>query len=265
MSFAGQTVAITGASRGLGLPLARQLASHGARLALMARDGERLREAAAGLGNDTLLFPGDVTSENDCGQFIGEIVAEHGALDHLIANAGQSMWARFEEIENLELLRRLVEVNYLGVAHCIHAALPALRKSRGQVVVISSIQGKIGVPFHSGYSASKHALEGLVDTLRSELHGTGINFLQIYTDWIRGTGMRQNALGSDGQAVGDRKHDHRGAGVTVDECARAILRAMAKGRSSLYIPRKLQYVSCLKMFFPGLLRWGIRRRLDTQK
>ena len=184
---------------------------------------------------------------------------------HLIANAGQSMWARFEEIENLELLRRLVEVNYLGVAHCIHAALPALRKSRGQVVVISSIQSKVGVPFHSGYSASKHALEGLVDTLRSELHGTGINFLQVYPDWIRGTGMRQNALGSNGQAVGDRKHDHGGAGVTVDECARAILRTMAKGRSSLYIPRKLQYVSCLKMFFPGLLRWGIRRRLNTQK
>ena len=158
-------------------------------------------------------------------------IRDSGALDHLIPNAGQSMWARFEEIENLELLRRLVEVNYLGVAHCIHAALPALRKSRGQVVVISSIQGKVGVPFHSGYSASKHALEGLVDTLQSELHGTGINFLQVYPDWIRGTGMRQNALDSDGQAVGDRKHDHGGAGVTVDECARAILRAMAKGRS----------------------------------
>ena len=265
MSFAGQTVAITGASSGLGLHLARQLATHGARLALMARDGDRLREAAAGLGNDTLLFPGDVTSENDCRQFIGEIVAEHGALDHLIANAGQSMWARFEEIENLELLRRLVEVNYLGVAHCIHAALPALRKSRGQVVVISSIQGKVGVPFHSGYSASKHALEGLVDTLRSELHGTGINFLQVYPDWIRGTEMRRHALGQDGQPMGNRKRAHSDSGVSIDECSRAILRAMARGQSTLYIPRKLRYVQFLKMFLPKFLRWVIRRRLSAQR
>ena len=265
MSFAGQTIAITGASSGLGLQLARELATHGARLALMARDKGRLKEAAAELGDNTLIFPGDVTAENDCKQFIGKVIAEYGVLDHLVANAGQSMWARFEDIENLELFRRLMEINFLGVAHCVHSALAALRKSCGQVVVISSIQAKVGVPFHSGYSASKHALEGLVDTLRSELHGTGINFLQVYPDWIRGTGMRQNALGSHGQAVGDRKHDHGGAGVTVDECARAILRTMAKGRSSLYIPRKLQYVSCLKMFFPGLLRWGIRRRLNTQK
>ena len=265
MSFAGQTIAITGASSGLGLQLARELATHGARLALMARDKGRLKEAAAELGDNTLIFPGDVTAENDCKQFIEKVIAEYGVLDHLVANAGQSMWARFEDIENLELFRRLMEINFLGVAHCVHSALAALRKSCGQVVVISSIQAKVGVPFHSGYSASKHALEGLIDTLRYELDGTGINFLQVYPDWIRGTEMRRHALGQDGQPMGNRKRAHSDSGVSIDECSRAILRAMARGQSTLYIPRKLRYVQFLKMFLPKFLRWVIRRRLSAQR
>ena len=216
-------------------------------------------------GGEAKAVTGDVTQPEDCERLIAKTTERFGGIDFLISNAGLSMWAQFDEVKDLSIFRRLMEVNYLGLVHTLHFALPALKKTGGLIVSIGSIQGKIAVPAHSGYVASKHALEGLVDTLRSELHGTGINFLQVYPDWIRGTGMRQNALGSHGQAVGDRKHDHGGAGVTVDECARAILRTMAKGRSSLYIPRKLQYVSCLKMFFPGLLRWGIRRRLNTQK
>ena len=90
----------------------------------------------------------------DCKNFIGKVVDEYDALDHLVASAGQSMWARFEDVEDLSLYRRLLEVNFLGVVNCIHPALAALRKSQGQLVVISSIQAKVGVPYHSGYGAS---------------------------------------------------------------------------------------------------------------
>ena len=265
MSFAGQTIAITGASSGLGLQLARELATHGARLALMARDKGRLKEAAAELGDNTLIFPGDVTAENDCKQFIGKVIAEYGVLDHLVANAGQSMWARFEDIENLELFRRLMEINFLGVAHCVHSALAALRKSCGQVVVISSIQAKVGVPFHSGYGASKHALEGFIDTLHYELDGTGINLLEVYPHWIRGTELRKHALGPDAQPMGDRKRSHSDSGVTVDECARAILGAMARRRATLYAPWTLRYVQLIKNLFPGFVRWSIRRKVGAQQ
>ena len=264
MNFEGKSIALTGASSGLGLHLAREFASQGARLALMARDEVRLKKAAE-CGKGTLIFPGDVTREGDCKRFIDKVVDEFGALDHLVANAGQSMWARFEEIQDLSLYRRLLETNYLGVVQCVHPALPALRKSRGQVVVISTIQAKIGVPFHSGYSASKHALEGFIDTLRHEFEGTGINILKIYPHWIRGTELRRHALGPDGVPLGDLKRAHGDSGVTVEECARATLAAMSRRRATLYVPWTLRYVQFLKNNFPGIVRWYIRRKVGGQK
>jgi NAD(P)-dependent dehydrogenase (short-subunit alcohol dehydrogenase family) len=265
MSFAGQSIAITGASSGLGLELAREFASQGARVALMARDEERLKKAAAECQEGAFTFPGDVTNPEDCKNFIDKVVNEYGALDHLVASAGQSMWARFEDVEDLSIYRRLLEVNFLGAVNCIHPALSALRKSQGQVVAISSIQAKVGVPFHSGYGASKHALEGFIDTLRYELDGSGINLLKVYPHWIRGTELRKHALGPDAQPMGDRKRAHSSSGVTVGECARAILCAMSRRKSALYVPWTLRYVQLIKNLFPGFVRWSIRRKVGDQQ
>ena len=265
MSFAGQSIAITGASSGLGLELAREFAAQDARVALMARDEERLKKAAAECGENPLIFPGDVTNPDNCKNFIDKVVNEYGALDHLIASAGQSMWARFEDVEDLSLYRRLLEVNFLGVVNCIHPALSALKKSQGQIVAISSIQAKVGVPFHSGYGASKHALEGFIDTLRYELDGSGVNLLKIYPHWIRGTELRKHALGPDAQPMGDRKRSHSDSGVSVDKCARAILGAMATRKATLYVPWTLRYVQLIKNVFPGFVRRSIRRKVGDQQ
>ena len=223
MSLTGQTVAITGASGGLGRELAQQAAQRGARLALMARNETKLSELANELGDDLLVFTGDVTSAEDAKKFIEATVEKFGALDQLIANAGQSMWADFDQIEDTDLFRQLMEVNFMGVVNCIHPAIDALKKSGGQTVIISSIQSKFGVPAHSAYGASKHAIEGLVDSLRFELADSGINFMVVYPHWIRGTGMRENALGPDGEAIGDRKRSHSKSSIPADECARSNL------------------------------------------
>lgn len=265
MSFAGQTIAITGASSGLGLHLAREFAKCGARLALMARDEDRLKKAAAECGDGTLTHSGDVANEADCKAFIQKTTDEFGTLDHLIANAGQSMWAKFEDIGDLSLYRRLLEVNFLGALYCIHSALGALKESRGQVVVISSIQAKVGVPWHTGYGASKHALEGFIDALGYELDGTGVNLLKVYPHWIRGTELRRHALGPDAQPMGDRKRSHSDSGVSVDNCARAIVQAMTRRQPTLYVPWTLRYVQFLKNLFPGFVRWSIRRKVNDQK
>ena len=120
---------LTGASSGLGAVLAQEFAPAGARLPLFARNGEKLQEVVdlcQAAGANALAVSGDVTQPEDCKRLIGTSVQHYGSLDYLVANAGISMWARFDEIEDLAVFRRLIEVNYLGLVNCVHPALPHL-------------------------------------------------------------------------------------------------------------------------------------------
>jgi short-subunit dehydrogenase len=265
MSLRGQIIAITGASSGLGQHLAEQAASRGMHLAIMARNDSKLHVLAKKIGGDILVFSGDVTSEDDCKKFINATIDKFGSMDHLITNAGQSMWTNFDEIEQVDLFRKLMDVNFMGVVNCIHPSLDSLKKASGQVVVISSIQSKFGVPAHSAYSASKHALEGLIDSLRFELQSSKINFMIVYPHWIRGTEMRQNALGSNGKKIGNQKRNHNKSSVSAEDCARNIIDALPKRRKSLFIPGKLKYLPALKLLLPPVFRWLIRSKIKSQK
>ena len=204
--FRDKSIIITGASSGLGAALAHGFAAKGAHLALLARSAGRLGEVAARcreLGSSrALAVPGDVKRPEDCARLLETVTSEFGAVDYLVANAGVSMWARFDEVEDLDVFRHLMEVNYLGVVNCVHFALPHLKQSRGMIVAVSSIQGKISVPMHTGYVASKHALQGFCDALRMELADSGVDVLTVLLHWLRGTELRQNALGGDGKARG---------------------------------------------------------------
>ena len=265
MSLRGQIIAITGASSGLGQHLAQQAASRGMHLAIMARNDSKLNVLAKKIGGDILVFSGDVTSEDDCKKFINATIDKFGSMDHLITNAGQSMWTNFDEIEQVDLFRKLMDVNFMGVVNCIHPSLDSLKKTSGQVVVISSIQSKFGVPAHSAYSASKHAVEGLIDSLRFELQSSKINFMIVYPHWIRGTEMRQNALGSNGEKIGNQKRNHNKSSVSAEDCARNIIDALPKRRKSLFIPGKLKYLPALKLLLPPVFRWLIRSKIKSQK
>ena len=129
MSLRGQIIAITGASSGLGQHLAEQAASQGMHLSIMARNHSKLHVLAKKIGGDVLVFSGDVTSEDDCKKFINATIDKFGSIDHLITNAGQSMWTNFDEIEQVDLFRKLMDVNFMGVVNCIHPALDTLKKT----------------------------------------------------------------------------------------------------------------------------------------
>ena len=149
--------------------------------------------------------------------------------------------------------------------HALREMVDALKKNGGQAVIISSIQSKFGVPAHSAYGASKHATEGLVGSLRFELEGSGINFMVVYPHWIRGTAMRENALGPDGDMIGDRKRSHSNSSIPTDVCARKILDALPRRSESLFIPGKLKYLPALKLLLPPVFRWLIRSKIKSQK
>jgi short-subunit dehydrogenase len=255
-------VLITGASRGIGAELARQLAAEGAHLALSARDVEALQAVAGDcrrLGADAEAFPADVTSEADCRLLIEATVRRFGRIDTLINNAGATMWARFADIRNIAMLGRIMDVNYLGAVHCTHFALPHLLASRGRIVGIASLTGLTGVPTRSGYAAAKHAMRGFFDSLRIELAGSGVTVTMVYPGFVA-TGIRENATGPDGQPVSIQPLDEQKV-MSVATCARQIIVAVRTRRRERIMTVQGQLAPWLKLIAPGLVDRLARRAI----
>jgi NAD(P)-dependent dehydrogenase (short-subunit alcohol dehydrogenase family) len=270
----GKRVWLTGASRGLGRSLALELTSAGARIALSARDGAALKEVAEecrALGGDVVTVEMDVTDAAACVRAAEEIVAELGGIDILVANAGISMWTPFSEIQDPAIFEKLMQVNYLGVVYCVRAALPHLRTGLlapgtapgGMIVNISSLQAWTGMPVHTGYGASKAAVQIFLDSLRME--APWLHVLGIYPGWISGTSLRASALGADGNALGASRKSHNRLSTTAEECSRRIVRAMQRGKSSLYIPGYARLLQWLRPFAFPFVSWILRKATHSQK
>jgi short-subunit dehydrogenase len=257
-------VVITGASKGIGAELARQFASRGAALALVARDRAALEQVASecvALGGRAEVIVADVALEEDCRRMVERTVAAFGRIDTLVNNAGATMWARFEDIGDMAILARIMQVNYMGAVYCTHYALPHLKASRGRLVGIASLTALVGVPTRSGYAASKHAMRGFFDSLRIELAGSGVTVTMIYPGFVS-TGIRENASGPDGRpiAVSPVKE---GEVMGVEECARITLEAIAARRREVVMTLRGRLGQFLKVLAPGLVDRIARRAIET--
>ena len=263
--FCDKAAIITGASSGLGAALALELAKQGAHLTLFARREDKLGETAEqcrGLGAQVVTVVGDVTRIEDCEQLIEETIAAFGRIDYLIANAGISMWARFDEVEDLEMFRKLMETNYLGLVYCVHVALPHLKVSKGMIVGIASVQGKFGVPLHTGYGASKHAVLGFLNALRLEVEE--VRVLTILPHWLEGTNLRQHAFGKDGEALGDSSQRHNKEAMSLKYCCKAILKAVRKQKRELVLPWHHRALPYLQLIHPKIIEWLVKRKMRDQ-
>lgn len=266
-SLEGAAVAITGASSGLGAALAEAFASAGSDVAILARSEEPLRavaERCRAAGRRASAVPGDVTDPGACEALVGEAIRRYGRLDILVACAGVSMWARFDELRDLSPLREVMEVNYFGLVHATAAALPHVKRAEGLLVAISSIQGVIGVPWHTGYAASKHAVQGFCDSLRIELRGSGVSVLTVLPHWIRGTRLRERAFGPGAERLGDDRPSHREGAITAERAAAEILDAVRRGSRTLVIPRRLRLLPCVATLAPALIDRLVARRVRRE-
>lgn len=262
--LSGKTVVITGASSGLGEALASAAAASGANLALLGRDAQKLAPVAGrcrSLGAGVVEVAGDVVEPGDCRRLVDAAMDEFGSVDYLVLNAGVSMWTLFEDVEDPEIFEKIMDTNYLGVVNCVYHGLEALKRSGGLVVAISSAQGITGVPWHTGYCASKHALQGFCDSLRIELKGTGVDVLTVMPSWIRGTSLRSGAYGSSGEAIGEAARDHHSSAVSLDSLVARVLKAMKKRKRSLFVPWYLRFVPLLKVLCPRFLDWVIGKKV----
>ena len=256
-------VVITGASKGIGAELARQLAAKGAKLVLAARNDRELEAVAADCrksGAAVVTVKADVAVERDCQAIVAGAVLAFGRLDTLVNNAGASMWARFEEIEDVSVLERIMRVNYMGAVYCTHHALPYLRESRGRIVGVSSLAGRTGVPTRTGYAASKHAMTGFFDSLRIELADSGITVTMIYPGFVA-TGIRENATGPDGRPI-MVSPVKEGEVMSVEDCARRIVRAIERREREVVMTARGRMGLWLKLFAPGLVDRIARRAIE---
>jgi short-subunit dehydrogenase len=265
--FSNKTAVITGASSGLGASLAEELSKHKSNLVLFSRNRERLSKTARLCeknGAKILIVNGDITSQSDCRNLADETIKNFGPPDQLILNTGISMWAAFEEITDLSLFRKLIETNYLGAVNAVYYFLPHIIKSKGLITVISSAQGRIAVPYHSGYVASKHALTGFFETLRMELKGRGADIMIVNPHWLRGTNLRSNALDKNGKQTGESRKEHSKESISLKECSKRIIKGMKKREKELFIPLKLKALPWLNLISPGLLEKIISKKIYEQ-
>ena len=255
MDFRDKSVIITGASSGIGRELAVALAGRGAKLTLAARDERALAEAVAACeaaGGRAVAVSADVSDEAACRRIVERAVEAFGGVDALVNNAGISMWGRFDELEDLSMVERIMRVNYLGAVFCTHSALPHLKAAKGLVVAVSSLTGKFGVPTRTAYAASKHAMQGFFDSLRVELMGTGVDVLVVSPGFVA-TPIRSRALGPDGAPTGESPRDESHDTMTVEECVRLIVRAMERRDRELVMTARGRFGLWMRLVAPGFV------------
>lgn len=256
-------VIITGASKGIGAELARQLAAKGAKLVLAARGAaelEAVAEECRKAGAPVVTVRADVAEARDCQAVVAGAVLAFGRVDTLVNNAGMSMWARFEEIADVSVLERIMRVNYMGAVYCTSHALRYLRESHGRIVGISSLAGRTGVPTRTGYAASKHAMTGFFDSLRIELAGSGITVTMVYPGFVA-TGIRENATGPDGRPIGVSPV-REGEVMSAEDCARRIVRAIERREREVVMTARGRMGLWLKLVAPGLVDRIARRAIE---
>src|SRR5690349_141861 len=247
-------VILTGASEGIGRALALALAARGARLALAARDRERLETLAQecrALGGEARALPTDVTNAQDCEWLVEETVKAFGGIDVVIHNAGITMWSRFDALQDLSILERIMEVNYLAPARLTSLSLPHLKQSKGLLVAVAGLAGLTGVPERSGYAASKHAMIGFFDSLRIELDGSGVDVSVIAPDFVVSE-IHKRAIGPDGEPLGESPMVKTKI-MTAEECARRITRAIDKRERQVLMSTRGKLGRWLKLLAPSLI------------
>ncbi len=248
-----KVVIITGASSGIGKAIAGLYADKGAHLILASRNVEELDALASTLKEKTdkiLVVQTDISNSGDCKKLVEETLSNFGKIDLLINNAGISQRSLTMDT-NIDVYKTIMNVNYFGTIEITKLVLKSMISSgSGQIAVISSVVGKFGFPFRSGYAASKHALHGFFDSLRAEVSDKHIDITIICPGRIQ-TNVSINAMTEDGSK--HNKMDKGTAeGMTVEKCAKLIVRAIAARKKEVIIAGSEKYLVWLRKFIPSI-------------
>jgi dehydrogenase/reductase SDR family protein 7B len=252
MSYKDQIVWITGASSGIGEALVYRFAKQGAILIISARREDELERVKNSCPSPEKVFilQLDLAEPQAFVEKVKQVMDKYGRLDLIVHNAGISQRSLAKDTK-VDVDRKLMEINYLGTVALTKEILPYyIKQQAGHFAIVTSLVGKFGSPYRSGYAGSKHALHGFFDSLRAELYRDNIQVTLVCPGFIR-TNVSINAFTGDGskQNTMDEKTDK---GLTAEECGRRIVNALAKGKEEVLVGKTEVYAVYLKRFLPGL-------------
>lgn len=253
MKLANKVAVITGASSGIGKALAIAMADEGAKLVLGARNKEKLDEVITDItfkGQEAIAIQTDVSDENDCKNLIISAYEKYARVDILVNNAGISMRALFND-SKVDVLKKLMDVNFWGTVYCTKYALPYLLESKGTVVGVSSIAGYKGLPGRTGYSSSKFAMHGFLESLRIENLKTGLHVL-IACPGFTASNIRNTALNAEGTQQGESPRDESKM-MSAEEVAKHIIEAIIRRKDRLTLTSQGKTTVLLNKLFPRFM------------
>jgi short-subunit dehydrogenase len=254
MSFENKVVWITGASSGIGEALAYTFAKKSAKLVLSARREDELERVKKNCNlpeGNVLVLPLDVAELHKAEEAAKIVFEKFGHVDILINNAGLSHWSKIKDL-SMDVLQRIMNVNFMGGVALTKAVLPSmLERKQGNIVVISSILGKIVTAKQAAYNASKHALHGFYDTLRAEYSKEGIKVLLVCPGFVN-TNVAKNSLNKEGVPI-NKNNKMIENGLAPLYVAEVIANAVLKGKEEIIIAgAKEKAAVYVKRFFPGV-------------
>lgn len=249
--FTDKVVLVTGGTDGIGKALVHALMQQGAKVVTCGRNYDKLYQLQTMYaGRPLLAISADVSNEKDCQSMVEQAITTFGGLHILINNAGISMRALFSETD-LETIRRVMDINFWGAVYCTRYALPHILKNKGTIAAVSSIAGYRGLPGRSGYSASKFALQGWMEALRTELLESGTNVMWVCPGFTR-SNIRNVALNKNSEPQGETPLDEESL-MSPEECARHILNAIEKRKRTLVLSAQGKRTVLLNRLMPEML------------
>lgn len=255
--FKDKVVVVTGGSDGIGKALVDQLLIMGAKVATCGRSHDKLYSLQVSHASQPLhTLVADMASESDCQRFIESTLETFGGIDILINNAGVSMRALFNDLTP-DVVRQVMDINFFGSVYCTKLALKSIIERKGDIVGISSIAGYRGLPGRSAYSASKFAMNGWLEALRTELVADGVNVMWVAPGFTS-SNIRNAALNSEGKSQGESPMDE-GKMMSSEECARHILKAISRRKRTLVLTFTGKRTVFMNKFFPRLADKLVRK------
>jgi short-subunit dehydrogenase len=262
--FKDKVVIVTGASSGIGEAIARKFALNGSKVVLAARTESRLSKITDEIirsGGEAFYIITDVSLETDCRKLIEKTIEKYSGIDIMVNNAGLSMRASFPDVD-LRVLHRLMDVNFWGTVYCTKYALPYLIRGKGSLVGVSSIAGFHGLPGRTGYSASKFAMNGFMETIRIENLKNGLHVMLIAPGFTA-TEIRKHALTADGYEQGESPLVEKNL-MSPEYVAKWVLKGIRKKKRNKLLSWYGRLTALFQRIVPTFVDWAYYHEISKE-